>query len=307
MNEPHQRAQSGQLKNISRRTRSEPIILQSSNSSVVFTGIKSSVALEETLLQDEIDCYDQTPSTLTKIHVSLLTKMCEGYGIRNSDCIDTEWRKTWNIGRWRVGSEISLSINIMQPNISSSWVTLLCPHNSKIEDVATKYREENLAKSSVSMNRTGKGYQLQGRWSITITNDLVSLGLIDESDYIVTSVNIGQVRIFCWMLIGTTSKYLCMLTKDSVEMLMKFIPPWCSDLQEKTSASDISLRIKNPTKVNDSTQMVITTKGRVRYQGSIDSISKLPEALTIAIKSIMKSKSSYLFLNSLEYRDVVMN
>ena len=242
----------------------------------------------------------QTPTSLSSTHVSILTEIAKECGIYSDSAINRNWRNTWNIGTWCIGSQVSASINIMQPNTAGSWINIVCNRYDDFNSIIDKYSKYPLQGSTCSATKTSSGYQIKGRWAFHALDELNSLGIIKKESIDIASVHTCQSRIFIWLLVGRNSEYLCTLTQSSIVLLAKYIPDWCFDNKE-SSAQNITLRIKDPIKVNDASQLSISTAGWIQFNGRPDNVAKLYGAVAYSLREIMKSRFVKSFLESLHY------
>lgn len=307
MEEPHQRVQSGKLRSIPIKSFASPVTKINKEQKIVYLSIDNACDLEIPDIDESYDAYMQTPMSLNDLQVELLRRVANGYGINDVNAIDRDWRRTWNIGTWCIGNDVSLSINIMQPNIANCWIGINIDSDTLLLPVVNKFNKLDIPKSTCRIIRTKTGYQLQGRLSILVANDLISENIVTRNDIKFDTLNITQSRIFCWMIVGKESKYYCTLTKDSVDILMKYIPSWCADINEATAANNTTLRIKNPIHDNDSSQLSITVCGWLQYTGKYENLSRLHEALSIAFRNVIKSIHLKTFLQSMEFQVVPNN
>lgn len=306
MAEPHQRTQSGKLKPVARRS-----ISDAENSSIpkiqpVTIGIEDAgnVKIEDTDDDDILKYFSQTPTSLSTFHIDILSSIAKECGIINDNVVDKDWRNTWNIGTWCIGNQVSASINIVQPNIAECWITVASNRDDDLNDIISKYSNYTLEKSTCTAIRCAGGYQIKGRWSLHAVTELRSLGIIKKEPIEFGATNVCQSRIFIWLLVGKSSEYLCTLTQQSIILLAKYIPDYCLDIQEPTEAKNITLRMRNPRKVNDSSQLSITTAGWLQFNGRPDNVAQLYGAVSIALRNIMKSLHLKPFLESLHYDTV---
>lgn len=301
MDEPHQRVQSGKLRPASRKsfTNNESSAVRKIQLSTV--GIEDAEDLQVQDSDDILDFFTQTPTSLSSFHIDILNSIANQCGITGNNILNKDWRNTWNIGTWCIGDEVSASVNMMQPNIAECWVKVICNRHDDLHDVINKYSSYPLEKSTCSALASGDGYQIKGRWCLHAVDELRSLGIIKKDPIEFASVHVCQSRIFIWLLVGNTSEYLCTLTQESIVLLAKYIPDWSLDIQEPTEAKNITLRVKNPCKLNDASQLSITTAGWVQFNGRMDNLARLYGALTIALRSIMTSIHLKSFLESLHY------
>lgn len=299
MLEPHQRKQSGKLRKVSRQS----IVAGQQHYSIISTvasGIDNAQPLDTIDPDDELKVYRQTPTTLCNYRIKILKQMALGYGVNTENSVCATWRKTWNIGAWRIGNKVSLSINLIQPNISSSWINIASPDIDRVQQIANDYNSYKLPSSSCKVIVNNNDVQVQGRWSLDLVDTLTNENTINDKQVSIASLNIGQTKLFCWLVIDKSSIYLCTLTKDSLSILIRYIPSWCADIEEVSTGGSISLKIKSTD--NDATQLIIGSSGTVQYQGTTKYLSKLPEALSIALRSVAVSVHLQPFLDSMEYK-----
>jgi hypothetical protein len=201
----------------------------------------------------------------------------------------------------------NLPIACMQPNIAGSWATISDTDIETIQGYATEFERLNLCRSTCRVTGTDSKVQLQGRWSLHFLDKLIALGIIKASQVSISSLNICQSRIFAWLLIGKSSAYLCRPTGDTVAALRRYIPHWCSDIDEVSSARLTSLKMKSDDVANDATELVIRNDGSLQYQGRPEYVTKLHEAVAISIRGCMKSVFMRRFVETMQYTSVEMN
>lgn len=304
MEEPHQRVQSGKLRPSGKRSSRT-----NSNSSVRIgnydsIGIQAADTLETQDSDDILQHFLQTPMQLCNLQVEILSNIAKECGIHQENTINKEWRNTWNLGTWHIGNQISISLNIMQPNIAECWATVSSNKHQDLLDITQKYFNYKLEKSICSATKTNNGYQIKGRWSLHAVSEMISTGVVKKHSVELGGLNICQSRLFLWVLVGGSSEYLCTLTSESIELLAKYIPDWCLDIQEPTDAKNITLRVRNPTKINDASHLSISTSGWIQFNGRVDNAARLYGALTVALRSIITSIRLKSFLESLHYDSI---
>lgn len=296
--EPHQRTQSGKLR------RAKPATIPKNNSrhtadTIQKPGIENSRELVEPDIDDEIDTYYQTPDTLCDLRKELLGRIAEGFGICKDDAIDPLWRNTWTIGTWILAGRITLSAAIMQPNITGSWVNINDMDKAHSRIVASEYTKHNLPKSVCRVIDNGSSGQIQGRWSLDLADRLIKDGTTTRSMISIANVVACQSSLFFWMILADSNVYLCRPTRDTINILFKYLPEWCMDIEEVSAGRTVSLKIKGID--NDASQLIISSTGSIRYQGKDRYLTKLPLALSTAIRDIMVSVHLQQFIDSLEY------
>lgn len=302
MEEPHQRVQSGKLRKSSKQKNDDSSTKKIYEKRIVYIGIENATKLLPLDLEDEYATYLQTPTILSNSQVELIGRIALNYGISSTDEIDRDWRRTWNIGAWHIGNKLSISINLKQPNISNCWINISNVDIDRVQQLATKYSSERLSKSTCKVVVGNKKVQIQGRWALNIADDLLLENLITRENIEISSINIGQTRLFCWIVANTGSKYICFLTKDSIDIIIRYIPEWCMDMSEANSGGSTTLKLRSPPIVNDSTQLSISELGWLQYQGRSENIGRLSKALSMALQSTITSIHLKLFLESLEYK-----
>lgn len=300
MDEPHQRIQSGKLRPAGKKTTDSTQGNIAQKIQLPTVGIQDAQDLEIPDTDDILEHFLQTPTSLSDTHVGILTRIARECGVYSSNAINKDWRSTWNIGTWCIGNQVSASINIMQPNIAVSWINIVCNRYDDFNSTIEKYSKCPLQGSTCSATKTGSGYQIKGRWALHALDELNSLGIIKKESIDIASVHACQSRIFIWLLVGQNSEYLCTLTQGSIVLLAKYMPEWCFDNKEN-SAQNITLRMKNPEKINDASQLSISTAGWIQYNGRPDNIAKLYGAVAYSLREIMKSRFIKPFLESLHY------
>lgn len=302
MSEPHQRVKSGKLRKANNYNIDSIQQNKQYEKRIVYTGIENATQLSVNEPEDEYSTYLQTPTDLCSIQMNILRRVASGYGISYLDSIDSSFRRTWNIGAWHIGSKLSISVNLRQPNITSCWANVQKTNMNKIEQLAQYYRSQNLTKSKCIITGSEVKGQIKGRWTPYIIEKLLQDNLIQKDNVQIIGLVLGQTSLFCWIVLNTKSRYLCLLTKESIDTIVKHIPDWCKDINEATSGGSIALKINNPSIENDATQLTITETGGLQYQGRPENMDKLSEALQIAISNTINSKYLNLFLDSLEYK-----
>lgn len=305
MPEPHQRVQSGKLRKSGRSASVDIDTKITKLSTVVNTGIENSTPVEAIDYDDELSIYKQTPTDLCDYQIGILQKIATGFGVDTYDSIDKSWRCTWNIGAWQIGDTVSISINIMQPNIAGCWANISNTSILLVKNIAQTYIDHNLPRSKCTVDGRDTKVQLKGRWTPHVIDTLLKNKEIVHTQVSISNLNITQSKIFCWVLIGKESTYMCRLTKESLHIIVKYIPDWAIDIDEVNAGGSISLKIKSTDSDNDATQLTINDSGSIQYQGTSKYLVELPSALAIAIKSMMVSVHVRSFLNSLEYKLIV--
>lgn len=304
MAEPHQRTQSGKLRAVSKRSINDSQGSSNQKIQPASVGIVNAEDIKVYSTDDDDDIlkfFAQTPTCLSNLHVDILTKIARECGIDRTDSVDRNWRNTWNIGTWCIGNQVSASINIVQPNIAECWIGVASNRNDDLQEIISKYSGYALEKSTCSASPCGSGYQIKGRWGLHAVSELRSLGIIKKEPIEMAGTNICQSRVFIWLLVGKNSEYLCTLTQQSIVILARHIPDYVLDIEEPTEAKNITLRIRNPEKVNDNSQLSINTAGWIQFNGRPDNVARLYGALSIALRNVMKSLYLKPFLGSLHY------
>lgn len=304
MSEPHQRIRSGKLRKSSRRVSDSAEYRKVLEKRTVYTGIENATELVPKDVEEEYATYLQTPTDLCNSQIKILEQVALGYGITDTNAIDPCLRRTWNIGTWHIGSKASISINLRQPNIANYWVNIRKVDIATVESIARIYTSTNLARSTCSVVGSGTDSQVKGRWTPNVVDTLLERRLITEDDVEIIGLNICQSTLFCWMILSTGSRYLCLLTKESVDILVRYLPDWCVDITETSSGGSVALKLRNPPIVNDASHLSVSDSGGLQYQGRSENIRKLAEALSMSIHSTVSSVHFRLFLDSFEYKQV---
>lgn len=300
MSEPHQRQQSGKLRKSARRSVLAVHKEYKQQPKDPKPGVLNAKLLSSSNADEEEDIYLQTPCRLCKLRIDILKQVAEGYGITDPKAVDPDWRQTWNIGSWAIGSDVSLSINVIQPNIAGCWVGVTNVRREILDLKAENYMAYNLQSSKCTIVSNSSDVQVQGRWSLDLANSLIEEGIANENQIKITGgLNICQSKIFCWVLVSDRSTYMCNLTKESVSIISKYIPDWAADIEETNASGSISIKIKS--EQNDATQLILSSNGAVQYQGSSRYLTQLPNALSTAIRNMVKSIHLAAFIDSLEY------
>jgi hypothetical protein len=113
-----------------------------------------------------------------------------------------------------------------------------------IQPIADKYTSENLEKSTCTITPSTNNIQVKGRWTPNIIDDLIYNRLVSKEDIEIVGLNIGQTSLFCWMVLNTESKYLCLFTRDAINITVRYLPEWCMDINETSSGGSTTLKIK---------------------------------------------------------------
>ena len=311
MSEPHQRTQSGKLRKSSKQNKDLSEIKQKDKQERK-SGIENATVFyydniteERDNYNNEIENYFQSPCILTDIHVSILGKIATGFNLDPEKVIDKTWRKTWNIGTWMLKNKLFFSFNLVQPNISGCWADIdsnLVSLNT-INNYADMYKRLNLPNSSCKATGVNT-IKIQGRWTIHSVQKLIDDNIIELKDVRYSSINIGNTKLFILVKLQTGSEYLCNLTSESLDTLIKYLPNSCRHIQEVSSGGGTSIRVKNPETANDSLQLTIDTFGSVRYNGKLENLYTVTQGLYASITELVASKRLKLFLNSLEYKKI---
>lgn len=302
MDEPHQRTRSGKLSRPNRTQAGTSNLLSYRPATAPAIGLNNTVNLvDDKEASSTDDFFKQTPTSLTDLHVRVLTQVLNGICSQPNASIDRDWRKTWNIGAWNVPNKLCISVATMQPNISGCWVDIYGGNRSTLSKYATRYSDLNLPNSTcvVTGTRTPK---IQGRWSLTLTQALLANGTIVEKQVSIANLNISGSKIFIWLLFYTGSKYLCTMTLRSTEILKHYIPDWCNAMSEVNSAQNFSIRLVAPEVGNDASQLTINKYGFVQYTGREENVQQLYSAIRISIRNVIGSFRLRVFLQSLTYR-----
>lgn len=296
MAEPHQRTKSGKLR---RPQKAKRAVRQQRER---HSGILHAGPLEEVHTDDEDEVYRQTPTDLCMLRHRILSKVAAGFGLDPASAVDKSWRRTWTIGAWKIGDSVTVCIAMMQPNVASAWVNISGVNVQSVMSAAEGYNSLCLPKSTCRVETSQGRARIQGRWSLDLASDLVASSAVKDSDVTVTSLNVSQATLFAWVAVGSDNVYLCTLTKESLKILVRYLPPWCADFEEVAVNGAVSLKVRGSNA--DATQLVIGSGGSVQYQGTPAHLRMLPSAMCISIRATMESVHMAQFMDSLEYRSV---
>ena len=147
MSQPHQRVQSGKLRKTSKRNSQLRNSKLSKEVSNVYIGIENATHISQTEDYEDYLIHLQTPNKLTSLQVDILSDIILGWGGNINEDIDPTWRLTWNIGTWSIGKNVSLSINMIQPNIANAWINVSNVSENVLKDLAFEYNSYNLERS----------------------------------------------------------------------------------------------------------------------------------------------------------------
>lgn len=313
MNEPHQRTQSGKLRKANIYSENARRAQHKQQHKHILVGVENADNLEDVDPDDEVQLFYQSPTTLTDTQVNILRDVANGLGIKDEKCIDREWRRTWNVGAWCIDKTISISANILQPNVAGMWANIQGVDVKTVQDISSKYMSYNLEKSAATVTTSNRLVGIKGRWTPYIVDSLYSAGLITPEDVEITYVNITQSRLFFWFIINDGNEYLCTPSSDTVELISNHIPDWAFDIMETNAGGGLSIKLEGSRQIQDagkrrgsmksnSTQLSINSVGWLQMVGSERNVRSLYEALSIAIHSLMHSLHLAAFMESLEYK-----
>jgi hypothetical protein len=310
MDEPHQRVRSGKLRKAYTQPGSSRESTQQQQHRRILVGIESATPIDPLDPDDERALYAQTPTSLTDTQVDILNDVAKGLGLNDPTCIDKEWRRTWNIGAWHVGRTVSISANIIQPNVCNVWANITTINASTIKAMSTHFSSMDLERSKCSVIHTGSLIQLKGRWTPHLLDSLYTAKVITPKSVDMTYVNITHSRLFFWVIIDEGHKYLCTPSKDTAQFISRYLPNWSFDVEETSAGGSLSIKLEktcsndqNPkSRANNSSQLTVSSIGWLQYVGRRESVAKVYEALAIAIRSIVHSPHLPAFMESLEYK-----
>lgn len=313
MNEPHQRTQSGKLRrgNAYKDTTTRPQDKQ--HHKHIYIGVENAGDIDDIDPDDELQLYSQTPTTLSNTQISILRMVAEGLGIKDNDCIDATWRRTWNIGAWCIGGRISVSSNLVQPNVSGMWANVRGVDHSTVQVLSDKYLSYQLEKSAATVKSSSNLAELKGRWTPYMIDSLYDLGAARPEDVTITYANLTQSRLFFWVLIDDDAEYLCTPSQETVNLISRYIPEWAFDITETNAGGGLSIKLDGERQIEiakrlgieertTSTQISINSTGWVQFVGSEFCAKDLYEALATSIRSLMHSPHLTTFMDSLEYK-----
>lgn len=313
MSEPHQRTKSGKLRraNIySENIRGEQ---SKQHHKHILVGAENVSKIEDIDPDDEIQLFQQTPTTLTDTQIAVLKDVTDGLGITEEDCIDREWRRTWNIGAWCIKRTLSISANMIQPNVAGMWANIENIDVSTVQDISNRYISYNLEKSAATVKASNRLVEIKGRWTPYIIDSLYSIGRIRPEQVEITYVNVTQSRLFFWVIVNDGNEYLCTPSGDTIELISRYIPKWTFDIMETNAGGGLSIKLEGSRQVEDSrkkgdpkksnsSQLSINSVGWLQFVGSERSVKSLYEALAIAVRSLIHSVHLTTFMESLEYK-----
>ena len=313
MSEPHQRTQSGKLRRANIYSENTRRAQHKQQHRHILVGVENANNVEDVDPDDEIQLFHQSPTTLTSTQVSILKNAAEGLGIKDEDCIDKSWRRTWNIGTWCIDKTISICANIVQPNIAGMWANIENVDFKIVQDLSNKYKSYNLEKSAATVTASNRVVRIQGRWTPYIIDSLYSAELVRPEEVEITYVNITQSRLFFWVIVGDGNEYLCTPSSDTIELISNHIPEWAFDIMETNAGGGLSIKLEGSKQAQDakgrrgsiksnSTQLSINSTGWLQMVGSERNVKSLYEAFAIAIRSLMHSLHLAAFMESLEYK-----
>ena len=313
MNEPHQRTQSGKLRRGSAYKQDISRTQGKQHHKHIYVGVENASGVEDVDPDDELQVYSQTPTTLTKTQISTLKAIAEGLGIRGEDCIDPTWRRTWNLGAWCIGRSISISANMVQPNIAGMWANIEGADISKAQEISKMYLSYQLEKSAATVKGTNRLVEIKGRWTPYLVDSLYELGSVQPCDVKITYANITQSRLFFWVLVEEEGEYLCTPSQDTVNLISRYIPDWARDFTETNAGGGLSIKLGGERQKEiarrlgmeertTSTQISINSTGWVQFTGNEYCAKDLYEAFATSVRSLIKSPHLAAFMDSLEYK-----
>jgi hypothetical protein len=313
MSEPHQRTQSGKLRrgNIYKAIGTRQQAKQEHKH--IYIGVENATSVEEVDPDDELQLYHQTPTILTDTQISIFRKIATGLGIKEDNCIDNGWRRTWNIGTWCIGKRISVSANIVQPNLAGMWANIEGLDASTVRPICDAYKSYGLEKSSATLTATSKLVELKGRWTPYILDSLYSAGATTPGNVKITYVNITQSRLFFWVIVEDEGEYLCTPSQETIDLISRYIPEGAFDITETNAGGGLSIKLRGDKQVEiakrqgiepkmTATQISISSVGWVQFTGSEYCVQDLYEVLATSVYSVMHSPHLTAFMDSLEYR-----
>lgn len=300
MSEPHQRTRSGKLHKARRRGSTSPELQRSTPVPADKPGIANFTIGTCIDPDDEYAMHMQTPTLLCRTRINILTKMAMGYNAQCRDPVNDSWRNVWRLGVWHIGNDVTVSVDIMQPNVAGAWVNLRSVDTKAIQSIADEYNALKLPSSTCRVTISGSDAQVQGRWSLDLADRAVDERLVSEENVTIAGLNVCQSSIVMWVMIGDTSQYCCSMTSESLKILTRYIPQWCCDIHEVSVSGSISLKVRGAE--NDATQILVGSTGAVQYQGTPRYLSRLPEALSTAICATIESVHCQMFMDSLVYK-----
>lgn len=313
MSEPHQRTQSGKLRRGNAYKEPSSTHHEHYQHKHIYVGVENVGSVEDIDPDDELQLYQQTPTTLTDTQIRILSQITKGLGIKDPQCIDKEWRRTWNIGGWCVGKCISISANIIQPNIAGMWANIRNVDLQTVQTICTKYKSYGLEKSAATAKASNNLVEVKGRWTPYVVDSLYSVNAVRPEQVEITYANITQSRLFFWVLVGNDAEYLCTPSQDTLNLLSRYIPDWAFDVTETNAGGGLSIKLSGKRQIEiakkegkegklTSTQISVNSVGWIQFTGSEYCIEDLYNALATSVRSLMCSVHLTTFMESLEYK-----
>lgn len=311
MSLPHQRTQSGKLRAPKIR-KDDPQLQRNRKTNTSRPGIENAERIDKMDPEDETSLYLQTPSALTETQMDTLLRAARGIGILSRDCIDKEWRCTWNIGRWSIGDDIYISANIVQPNLSVMWANLKNVQHFDIARIRNKYTGLRLESSSCEVKSLNGAVQIQGRWVPHVIDEAIETGLLKREDVDITYVNLSQSRLFFWLILDDSKRYFCTPTIGTIVAISSHLPAWSKAFTEINAGCSMSIKPDANTQVEDAsnlgrvkrrtlTQLTVTREGWIQLVGNDSNVESLYRALSEGIRNTIESSGVTALIKSLEY------
>ena len=309
MEEPHQRKQSGKLRQALKPGTKGGSVYHRELEEVT-VGIENTTEITNADIDEEYASYTQTPIPLTDTQVRFLQDIVTNLGLVGDVHIDREWRRTWNIGTWCIGKTFCLSSNIIQPNICNSWATIKNASVSSVEQAVRPYKEVTLERSTIDVTSSNNLVQVKGRWVPHVVDSMIKVGSIAEENIEITYVNSTQSRLFFWLILGPDHEYMCTPTSDTINILLRHIPSWSFGMIEVSAGGSLSIKLKktddnlssSERHSDNASQISITNTGWVQYVGRPETLGKLYGALAHSIRATVHSPQLPAFINSMQYR-----
>lgn len=311
MSLPYQRTQSGRLR-AARQQKDEPLLQRTRDAEVPNPGIENASEIREMNPDDEAMLYSQSPTRLADTQVDTLLRAARGLGIEDKRCVNRDWRCTWNIGRWKVGEDMYLSANVVQPNVSVMWANVKGVDQTRLHMLCTKYRDLRLESSKCEFRIINDAVQIQGRWVPYVLDEAVSVGLVKKENIDITYVNLSQSRLFFWLILDGNRRYFCTPTVGTIVAMSTHLPEWSKPLTEINAGYSLSIKLEALKQVEDASQLgrqerktlthlTVKKQGWIQLVGNDSNVESLYRALGESVRGVVESTGLTALMKSLEY------
>lgn len=277
-------------------------------------GLSNATPIERTHPEDELEMYRQSPTTLTRTQFNTLIRIAKSIGIDEPDCIDSNWRRTWNIGRWGLSDKLFISANMIQPNLSVMWANVSGGDLQGLKDLSNYYGSLNLPSSSATLAKLGAVTQLKGRWTPYVIDTAIERGIVDESEVDITYANLSQSRLFFWLITEDGRRYFCTPTLGTLKLLKDRMPEWAKAITEVNAGNSLSIKPRSERQLNDArdlgrnkrltlTHLTLNSEGWLQLVGNDSNVGSLYGALAYSIRRAIKSSDLSTFIESLVFKE----